>query len=136
MTTKKKTDGRIKSTVKKAKENLEGTNPTITAGFCQPEYTMTAGFREPEYVNSEKTTGGMTTTDTDIPEPQTYEFCWNDSKADEKRELAKDILIRLIDFNLEQLSRKDVDKVLIYDNPAEYAAEVVNELYEKVDDGK
>lgn len=124
MTTKKKTDGRIKSTVKKAKENLEGTNPTITAGFCQPEY-----------VKSEKTTDRMTITDTDTPEPQTYKFYWGD-RDDDKLDLAKDILIRLIDFNLEQLSRKDVDKVLIYDNPAEYAAEVVNELYEKVDDGK
>lgn len=128
MTTKKKTDGRIKSTVKRAKENLEGTNPSVT---------VSTGYWKPTPIaddENEAKKGEMEITDT--PEPQTYEFYWNDSKADEKRELAKDILIRLIDFNLEQLSRKDVDKVLIYDNPAEYAAEVVNELYEKVDDGK
>ena len=62
--------------------------------------------------------------------PETYEFYWSD-RNDDKIDLAKEILTRLIDFNLEQLSRRDVDKVLIYDNPAEYAAEVVNELYER-----
>lgn len=130
MTTKKKTDGRIKSTVKKAKENLEGTNPSVT---------VTTGYWRPIPIaddENETKKGEMEITDYGDEQPETYNICWNDSKADEKRKLAKDILIRLIDFNLEQLSRKDVDKVLIYDNPAEYAAEVVNELYEKVDDGK
>lgn len=132
MTTKKKTDDRIKKTVKKAKENLEGvdSNPTatVTTGYWKPipiaddENDNPKG--EMEVTNTTATTGG----DSD----ETYRFCWDDDPTDEKRKLAKDILIRLIDFNLEQLSRQDVDKVLIYDNPAEYAASVVNELYERI----
>ena len=122
MATKKttKTNGRIKETVEKAKNDLN----------CGTPYT------DPNEVGGETTT--TTTTTADDNDPFDFDFLWKETDEgtmDEgkgKRELAKDVLIRLIDFNLKQLSRRDVDKVLIYDNPAEYAAEVVNELYKRM----
>ena len=122
MATKKttKNNGRIKETVEKAKNDLN----------CGTPYT------DPNKVSGETTT--TTTTTADDNDPFDFDFLWKETDEgtmDEgkgKRELAKDVLIRLIDFNLKQLSRRDVDKVLIYDNPAEYAAEVVNELYKRM----
>ena len=132
MTTKKKTDGGNKKAVKKVKENLEGVDNNTTA-------TTTTGYWKPIPIaddENENPKGEMEVTNTnattDGDSDETFRFCWNDDPMDEKRKLAKDILIRLIDFNLEQLLRQDVDKVLIYDNPAEYAASVVNELYERI----
>ncbi len=122
MATKKttKNNGRIKETVEKAKNDLN----------CGTSYT------DPNEVSGETTT--TTTTTANDNDPFDFDFLWKETEEgimDEgkgKRELAKDVLIRLIDFNLKQLSRRDVDKVLIYDNPAEYAAEVVNELYKRM----
>ena len=134
MTTRKKDDGRIKSTVKKAKENLEGVdgNPTVTVttGYWKP---IPIADDENENPKGEiEVTNTTATTDGDSDSDETYRLCWNDDPMVEKRGLAKQILVRLIDFNLEQLSRQDVDKTLIYENPAEYAAETVNELYERI----
>lgn len=122
MTTKKKTktNGRIKETVEKAKNDLN----------CGTPYT------DPRKVSGETTTT-ITATAKDN-DPFDFDFLWKETDegtTDEgkgKHKLAQDILIRLIDFNLNQLSRRDVDKVLIYDNPAEYTASVVNELYERI----
>lgn len=122
MTTKKKTCERIKSAVEKAKNDLTDKTTTTTTGCCDFKWADGEKIKDEITVTTEKTDGEKT---------ETLHFCWNDA-SDEKRKLAKDILIRLIDFNLEQLSRQDVDKVLIYDNPAEYAASVVNELYERI----
>lgn len=127
--TTKKADGKGEKAVKRTrgKKNADVDPTTTTTGYWKP---IPIADDENENPKGEmEVTNTTATTDSDSDE--TYRFCWNDDPTDEKRKLAKDILIRLIDFNLEQLSRKDVDKVLIYDNPAEYAAEVVNELYER-----
>lgn len=120
MTTKKTTKDGVKKTTKKQKtEMVDNQTTTTTTAYCHPEY-----------IDPDKVKGETSTTDTD---EGGYLCIWDNTETEtEKRKLAKDILIRLIDFNLEQLSRTDVDKVLIYDNPAEYAAEVVNELYERI----
>lgn len=134
MATKKKTDGQIRSTVEKAKENLEGidSNPTVTVttGYWKP---IPIADDENENPKGEiDVTNTTATTDSDSDGDGSYRFCWNENPIVEKRKLAESILVQLIDFNLEQLRRRDVDKVLIYDSPAEYAAEVVNELYERI----
>lgn len=120
MTTKKTTKDGVKKTTKKQNtETVDNQTTTTTAAYCHPEY-----------IDPDKVKGETSTTDTD---DGSYLCIWDNTETEtEKRKLAKDILIRLVDFNLEQLSRTDVDKVLIYDNPAEYAAEVVNELYERI----
>jgi len=119
--TTKKTDDKGEKVVKRTrrKKNVDVDPTTTTTGYCRPEYIDTNNMK-----------GEVKVTESDNDEPKTYKFYWGD-RDDDKLDLAKEILIRLIDFNLEQLSRQDVDKVLIYDNPAEYAAEVVNELYER-----
>ena len=75
--------------------------------------------------------GTTSTTDEQIE----LRFAFDDNKNVDlagKIKLAQDILVRIIDFNNSQLLRRNVEKVLVYENPAEYAADVVNELYERI----
>lgn len=118
MTTKKTTkNDRIKETVEKAKKDLTDKKD----GFDGCSNTISVANSK----SSEKST-----TEQDV-----FHFMWkDDTNVDviEKFKFAKDIVIRLIDFNINQLTRKDVEKVLIYDNPAEYAAEIVNEMCKRI----
>jgi hypothetical protein len=123
MTTKKTTkkttkNDRIKETVEKAKKDLTEKKD----GFDGCSNTIS--------VSNPKSSEKPTTTQDDV-----FHFMWEDDtdvEVIEKFKLAKDIVIRLIDFNINQLTRKDVEKVLIYDNPAEYAAEIVNEMCKRI----
>ena len=104
MTTKKTTKDGVKKTTKK--QNTETVDNQTTT-------TTTTAYCHPEYIDPDKVKGETSTTDTD---DGSYLCIWDNTETEtEKRKLAKDILIRLVDFNLEQLSRTDVDKVLIYD---------------------
>lgn len=61
-------------------------------------------------------------------------FGWDGTVLhNEKQKLATDILMRLLDFNLRQLSREDVNTVGIFENPAKYAAELTNELFNNIE---
>lgn len=50
----------------------------------------------------------------------------------EKQKLAADVMMRVLDFNLRELSRTDVDTVQVFENPAKYAADLVNELFDSI----
>ena len=61
-------------------------------------------------------------------------FEWNGEVFhNEKQKLATDILMRLLDFNLRELSRTDVDTVQVFENPAQYAAKLTNELFDNIE---
>lgn len=100
-----------KTTTNKTKQTVKNANNDLTDKQQQSETTST--------------------TDEQIE----LHFDFDDNKNVDlagKIKLAQDILVRIIDFNNSQLLRRNVEKVLVYENPAEYAADVVNELYERI----
>lgn len=86
-----------------------------------------------EFLDNNDAQYKTTTTTTDIGEKEDVMYHWAYTPDEKKKEVAVDITMKLIDFNLKQLARTDVDSVRVFSDPAEYAAEMVNELFEKIE---
>lgn len=86
-----------------------------------------------DFEDEPENTENTVKTDESDDEQPTSSFVWGGEIPSEKQQMAYEIMSKIVDFNLSQLKRRDADTVLIYDDPAEYASALVNELFENVE---
>jgi hypothetical protein len=85
-----------------------------------------------EFLDNDNEGERKTLTTTTAADDKDVTYYWKEAPNDRKTEVAVDVMMKLLDFNHQQLARTDTNSVMVYNNPAEYAAEIVNELFEKI----